>query len=107
MQPRKVRPAQASEPGARITPRASEDPAAPLPAPPGPRILFVARTGLAHFRSISAAIAAAEPNTRIVVRPGVYSERLVLDRRVLLIGEGPVETIVVVSVGSSCVHMRT
>src|SRR5437016_2509744 len=62
-------------------------------APAGPRIVFVAREGPADFRSVGEAVAASEPGTRIVVRPGLYQESVVLDRRVQLVGEGPVETV--------------
>lgn len=45
--------------------------------------------------TISAAIAAAGPGDRIVVRPGAYDEGLRIDRPVQIVGEGPVQDIVV------------
>lgn len=45
--------------------------------------------------TISAAISAAGPGDRIVVRPGAYDEGLRIDRPVQIVGDGPVQDIVV------------
>ena len=39
--------------------------------------------------SIAAAISAASPGDRIIVRPGLYEESLVIDKALEIIGEGP------------------
>jgi nitrous oxidase accessory protein NosD len=56
-----------------------------------PRIVLVSKDGYAQFRTIGEAIRNAEPGTRIVIRPGTYAENLILDRKVLLVGDGSVE----------------
>jgi F-box protein 11 len=73
-------------------------------AHPGPKSqLTVAAEGPADHRSISEALRAAAPGARVVVRPGVYREGLVLDRRVEVVAEGEV---VIESADSDCVVMR-
>lgn len=47
------------------------------------------------FSSISAAIKAARPGDRILVRPGLYQESVVLDKPLEVIGQGPLDEIVV------------
>jgi F-box protein 11 len=47
------------------------------------------------FGTVSAAIEAAQPGDRILVRPGLYQESLVVDKPLELIGDGPVEDIVI------------
>ena len=98
MQPVKVWPTRPDESGLR--------PVLHLPDS-GPQIVFVALQGMASYRSIEEAVRESEPGTRIVVRPGVYHESLVLDRRVQIVGEGPVEEIIVHAVKGPCVLMQT
>ena len=45
------------------------------------------------FVSVRAAIEAASPGDRILVRPGLYEESLVVDKPLEIIGDGPVEDI--------------
>jgi parallel beta-helix repeat protein len=45
------------------------------------------------FTSIVAAIEAAQPGDRILVRPGLYQEALVVDKPLEILGDGPVEDI--------------
>ncbi len=45
------------------------------------------------FASVSAAIKAARPGDRILVRPGLYRESLTIDKPLELIGDGPLEDI--------------
>jgi len=49
-----------------------------VPYPPAS--LIVTPAGDGHFRTISEAVAAAAPGTRVFVRPGVYREALKIDR---------------------------
>lgn len=53
--------------------------------------------------TITAAIQAAAPGDRIVVRPGAYDEGLYIDRPVQIVGEGPVQDIVVQARGCDAV----
>jgi Right handed beta helix region len=71
-----------------------------------PLTLVVSARGGAQYRTISEAITSAPPGARIVVRPGLYSESLVIDKPVEIIGDGPVRQTVIESVNSPCVLMR-
>jgi parallel beta-helix repeat protein len=53
------------------------------------------------FTTISAAIAAARPGDRILVRPGLYQEGLVIDKPLELLGDGPVPDIQVQAQGTN------
>ncbi|HVB46091.1 MAG TPA: hypothetical protein VNF47_25755 [Streptosporangiaceae bacterium] len=75
-------------------------------AGPAQAELVVALLGPADHRTIKAAVAAAEPGTRIMVRPGIYREPLVLDRPVELLADGPVDDVVVEATDGSCLLMQ-
>ena len=45
------------------------------------------------FATVTAAIQAAKPGDRILVRPGLYEEQLLMDKPLEIIGDGPVEDI--------------
>lgn len=60
--------------------------------------------GQANFSSISAAIDAAPPGSRIVVRQGTYREALRLSKPLVLVGEGSREGIVVTSAAGEPLH---
>ena len=81
----------------------------PLPSPPlaTPTALIVSQQGEGHYTSISEAIKNAKPQTHILVRPGTYSEGLVLDKQVEIIGAGPREKIVLESYDTNCILMQT
>ena len=70
-------------------------------------VLVVAAAGKADHRSIGAALSAAKPGARILVRPGVYRESLVLDKPVEIFGDGPREEIVITADSAACLLMRT
>jgi hypothetical protein len=74
--------------------------------PPGTRQVVVDARGGGDFRSIAAAIRSG-PSVRILLRPGTYRESLVLDRPVVLIGEGAREAIVVEGEGAPALTVRT
>lgn len=67
--------------------------AAPDPAAGGRARVIVAADRSGDYLSIEEALRSAPPHVRIVVRPGVYHESLVLDRTREIIGEGPPEEI--------------
>ena len=67
-----------------------------LPAKSGPREHVVdAFPGRGDFTTVSAAIKAAKAGDRIVVRPGVYEEALVLQKPLEIVGDGPAADIVI------------
>lgn len=53
------------------------------------------RSGGGQFTTIGEAIDAASPGDRIMVRPGVYREGLIIDKPLEIIGDGSVDEIVV------------
>jgi len=59
------------------------------------------------YRRISQALEAATEGTRIIVRPGLYRESLLIDQKVEIIGDGPVRDIVIEERrNDSCLTMR-
>ena len=60
-----------------------------------------------NFVTISAAIRAANPGDRILVRLGVYNEGLVIDKPLEVIGDGETGDIVVQSDGQDCLLFQT
>lgn len=73
---------------------------------PEPRMLLVVgKDGQAKYTSIADAVKDAPVGGPIQVSPGVYTESLVIDREIEIIGEGnPGEVIIEVSDGS-CLHL--
>lgn len=84
-----------------------------LPTPPNgaagpvrqPPTVVVSPTDETQYRTVGDAIRDVEPGTRIVVRPGVYKESLVVDKRLELIGDGPREQIIIE--GTPCLRLQT
>ena len=68
--------------------------------------LIVSPEGEGDHRTISGAVAAAAPGTRIFVRPGVYREALTVDRPLEIIGEGPPSAVVLEGDGGAVVQSR-
>lgn len=74
------------------------EPAGSAPSGPEeaqPRIVIVSRDGQGDHTTISAAIHAARPGDRILVRPGTYQEGVLIDKPLDIIGDGELEQIVV------------
>ncbi|HXG67640.1 MAG TPA: DnaJ domain-containing protein, partial [Blastocatellia bacterium] len=59
------------------------------------------------YTHIREAIEKARPGARICVRPGLYRESLILNKRLEIVGDGPVAEIIIEGVGSSCIQMHT
>jgi hypothetical protein len=78
----------------------------PAPAPSVASIIISAK-GDGQYTSIVEAMEAAAPGARLVVRPGLYNESVIIDKPVEIVGDGPVEDIVIRGVASSCIQMRT
>jgi F-box protein 11 len=58
------------------------------------------------FSTISAAISAALPGDRIVVRPGLYRESLVVNKPLEILGDGPAEKIKVWARGATALEFQ-
>ncbi len=67
--------------------------------------IVVSPTG--DCQTISAAIKKANAGDRILVKPGVYREDLVIDKRLEIIGDGEPADIVVESKNADCIIMKT
>lgn len=84
---------------AQIAPASSGVPTAPT--------LIVSQKGHGHHQTISAAIHQAQPGSRILVRPGLYRESVVLDKQVEISGDGLAADIVIESTDAPCLLMQT
>jgi parallel beta-helix repeat protein len=58
------------------------------------------------FATVSAAIEAAKPGDRILVRPGLYEEGLVVDKPLEILGDGPVSDIEIRARGANALLFR-
>ncbi|MCS7219917.1 MAG: right-handed parallel beta-helix repeat-containing protein [Anaerolineae bacterium] len=68
--------------------------------------LIVSQREPEHLKTLNAAVRNAQPGTRIFIRPGLYHESLVLDKPLELIGDGPIEEIIIESTESRCVLVQ-
>lgn len=85
-----------------------EDDAASQLSVSSPRILTVSQKkqdGPDCFSTIAEAIKQAQPGTEIRVKPGQYQERLIIDKDVEIIGDGPPEDIIIKH-NAPCLQMR-
>jgi len=69
--------------------------------------VVVALDGNGDFLTLTDAIRRAQAGWRLVVRPGIYNEGLVIDKSLEIMGDGALEEIIVRSPISSCLVMRT
>jgi F-box protein 11 len=58
------------------------------------------------FTSIAKAISEVQPGTRILVRKGVYKERLVIDKPLEIIGDGEAKDIVIQATGADVIMFQ-
>ena len=73
----------------------------------GPPTRVVDPMGRADHVTISEAINEAASGDRILVRPGLYQETLVIDKPLEIIGDGDLDDIVVQAVGANAVLFKT
>ena len=64
---------------------------------------LVAKEGDGEFTTISEAVRNARPGSEIYIRPGVYTEQIVLDKSVALIGDGPAGSVTIRGSDGECV----
>lgn len=69
--------------------------------------LIVSKQEQGYYTSIRAAIAEAQPGSEIMVRPGVYQENLIIDKRLKLLGDGPRDEIIIESSERFVLMFRT
>ena len=71
------------------------------------KIVVVAKSGTADYRTIGDAIQNVEPKTRILVQPGIYRESIVIDKPLEILGDGQFSSIVIEAADDSCIVMQT
>ena len=59
------------------------------------------------YTTINAAIAAAAPGSRILIRPGVYDEGLVIDKPLEIVGDGEIGGVVIRASGKHAIIFKT
>jgi parallel beta-helix repeat protein len=69
--------------------------------------IIVAASGSAHYRSIAQAVQNAVPGAMIRVQPGTYHEELHIDKPVEIVGDGPLDEVVIESTDGDCLIMET
>jgi F-box protein 11 len=69
--------------------------------------IVVSASGGGDFASLGEALNAAAPGARLLVRPGLYGESIVLNKPVEIIGDGQKQQIVIASAKASCILMQT
>jgi hypothetical protein len=74
----------------------------PTPARP----LIVSPTGDGDATTIGAALDRADPGRRILVRPGLYEEELIVRARVEILGDGPRDQIILVGRMNPCLTLE-
>jgi hypothetical protein len=71
-------------------------------APADAASVVASAAGDGDYASITEALAGVAPGGRVLVRPGIYEEAIILDKRVNIVGDGARDEIVVRGVGASC-----
>ena len=66
-----------------------------------PKTHVSGRTGRRPVHDVGAAISAASPEDRILVRPGVYEESLRIDKPLQIVGDGPRAQVEIRALGAS------
>lgn len=107
-QPRSARTASAPEPTKTQQPAAStsesgEKTVTHQPTKVEPPTCIVDPMHRGSFVTISEAMAGSEPGTRIIIRPGLYKESLVIDKPLEIIGEGKPGDVVVQATGADVI----
>lgn len=69
--------------------------------------LVVSKLAGGDYKTITEAINNAQPGTRILVRPGVYQESLVVDKKLTIVGDGAKAEIIIESTDASCLLIQT
>lgn len=68
-------------------------------------IVSQSEAGEGNFRSIGEAVRNAQPGSRIRVQPGTYTEKIILDKNVEIVGDGPISEIILDS-DAPCIFMK-
>jgi parallel beta-helix repeat protein len=79
----------------------------PIPRRNSPKTIMVDQMYRGDFATITDAIAAADPGSRILVRSGVYDEGLVIDKPLEIVGEGKLGDVIIRATGKSAILFKT
>jgi F-box protein 11 len=101
---RLARPVQAAEPPARPKGQAADEGWVTAKTEPPTHVVDAWQRG--DFTTVSAAIEAAKPGDRILVRPGLYEEGLVMDKPLEILGDGPVSDIEIRARGANALLFK-
>jgi parallel beta-helix repeat protein len=77
------------------------------PRSTAPSNLVVSAQGGGQFRTISEAVAKARPGSRVVVRPGIYRESVVIAKELEIVGDGAAGDVIIESTERPCISMET
>jgi hypothetical protein len=69
--------------------------------------IVVSAKGDGDYKNFREAIKNLPANGRLLVRPGVYHEGLVIDKPMEIIGDGKRQEIIITATGASCILMQT
>ncbi len=97
-----------TQPVALVNPAAAThaSPASFSSSPQGASFV-VAMDGSGDFLSLTEAIRRSPAGSRLLVRPGIYNEGLVIDKPLEIVGDGALEKIILRATISSCIVMQT
>ena len=73
----------------------------------GPKEMVVDKRHRGDYKTINAAIAAATPGSRISIKPGTYSEGLVIDKPLEIVGDGEIDEVVIGTLGKTVITFKT
>jgi hypothetical protein len=68
--------------------------------------IIVSAKGNGDYESIEDALKHAAPGARLLVRPGLYREGVIIDKQIVIMGDGPPEDIIISGSDSSSIQMR-
>lgn len=106
-----ARPPQPAQQPPRAASNQLNSPASPAPMQPTPvrpvpsptqTSYVVALDGSGDFLTLTDAIRRAQAGSRLLVRPGIYNEGVVIDKQLEIIGDGALEEIILRATASSC-----
>ncbi len=69
--------------------------------------IVVSANGGGNFQTIREALRNAAPGARLLIRPAVYRESILLDKNIEITGDGKIEEIIIESISASCILMET
>jgi len=71
------------------------------------KTVIVSANGNGDFAQIGEALRNVAPNSRLIIRPGLYNESVVIDKNVEIVGDGAPEEIKIIAANSSCIQMQS